>query len=78
MNNGVLVNWQAFNFADYVIFAALGQGLMNEVKIPLQELGGQRGEGAYFQENLVICIACMVCTVFIRIEAAPQIVATLE
>ena len=31
---------------------------MNGVKIPVQELGGQRGDGAYFQENMVICIAC--------------------
>ena len=34
-----------------------GGGLINKVKISVQELGsrGQRGEGAYFRENMVIC-----------------------
>ena len=34
-------------------FAALGQGHINEVNIPVQEFGGQRREGAYFLENMV-------------------------
>ena len=49
----VLVDCQTFIFADGAIFAAYGRGLINEVKIPVQELGGQRGEGAYFRENTV-------------------------
>ena len=31
-----------------VQFCSIGAGLINEVKIPVQDLGGQRGEGAYF------------------------------
>ena len=34
-------------------FTAKRQGLINDVKVPVQELGDQRGEGAYFQENTV-------------------------
>ena len=29
------------------------RGLINEVKIPVQELGSQRGEGAYFQRGFI-------------------------
>ena len=36
-------------------------GLINEVKIPVQELGGQRGEGAYFRENTVYDSNAYVC-----------------
>ena len=58
MNINILVNHQAFIFADGVIFATMGQGLINKGKIPVQELGGQRGqgdifEGAFFWENTV-------------------------
>ena len=28
-------------------------GLVNEAKIPVQDLEDQRGEGAYFRENMV-------------------------
>ena len=28
-------------------------GRINEVKRPVQELGGQRGEGAYFRRGLI-------------------------
>ena len=31
---------------------------MNEVKIPVQELGGQRGEGANFRKNTVYVFIC--------------------
>ena len=31
-------------------------GLIHEVKIPVQELGGQRREGAYFRENMVVVV----------------------
>ena len=40
----VLVNHQAFIFVDGALFAAYGQG----GKVPMQEIGGQSGEGAYF------------------------------
>ena len=42
MNNSVLVDHQ-FIFADGAILAAYWLGLINEVKILVQELGGQRG-----------------------------------
>ena len=29
---------------------------IHEAKVPVQELGGQRGEGAFYQENMVIII----------------------
>ena len=32
---------------------SVGAGLIDEAKIPVQELGGQRGEGAYFRENTI-------------------------
>ena len=32
----------------------VGGGLIIEANIPLQELKGQRGEGAYFQEDMVL------------------------
>ena len=32
----------------------MGRGFINEVKIPVQEFGGQRGEGAHFRENTVV------------------------
>ena len=48
-----LSDYDAFIFADGAIFAAWRRGLINKVKIPVQELGGQKGEGAYFQENTV-------------------------
>ena len=50
----VLVNQCAFIFAGGAILLHRGGGLINEVKIPVQELGGQRGEGAYFLENTVL------------------------
>ena len=31
----------------------MGGGLIIEANIPVQELEGQRGEGAYFQEDMV-------------------------
>ena len=33
----------------------VGGGLIIEANIPVQELEGQRGEGAYFREDTVIC-----------------------
>ena len=53
MNNSVLVHRHTFIFADSALFAVYGRGLINEVKTPVQELEGQRGEGAYFRENTV-------------------------
>ena len=43
-----------FIFADGALFATQGQGLINEVKITVQKLGGLRGEGAYFRQNTVL------------------------
>ena len=48
-----------FIFADGALFAALGWELINEVRIPVQERGGQRGEGAYFRENTVHTYGCI-------------------
>ena len=31
-----------------------GRGLINKVKIPVQELAGQRGEGAYFRMGHIL------------------------
>ena len=53
MNSSALVDCQAFILLMVHFFAAYGQGLINRVKVPVQELGGQRGEGAYFCENTV-------------------------
>ena len=40
-----------------MIFVHRGRGLISEVKIPVHEHGGQRGEGAYFQYcNYKSCI----------------------
>ena len=36
------------------LFCSIGVGGLSEVNIPVQELGGQRGEGAYFREGTVI------------------------
>ena len=47
----VLVELCMFFFADDA-FCSMG-GLISKVKIPVQELGGQRGEGAYFREDTV-------------------------
>lgn len=51
-----------FSFADGTIFASLGRGLMNGVKLPVQELGGQlEGRGLFlkgtFLEKMAICIS---------------------
>ena len=35
----------------------MGGGLIIEANIPVQELEGQRGEGAYFREDTVATIA---------------------
>ena len=43
-----------FVFADCAIYAAKGWGLISEVKIPVQELGGQREEGAHFREIWIV------------------------
>ena len=32
----------------------VGEGLIVEANIPVQELEGQRGEGAYFREDTVV------------------------
>ena len=48
MNYSILVNCQAFIFAD-----AGGRGAYNRGKRSVQELGGQRGDGVYFRENAV-------------------------
>ena len=53
MNSSVLVDRQALIFANSAIFAAYGQGLINKIKILVQELGGQRGEGANFRRGLI-------------------------
>ena len=34
----------------------VGGGLIIEANIPVQELEGQRGEGAYFREDTVLCV----------------------
>ena len=44
----------ALSFADSANFTRYGRGLVNEAKIPVQELVGQTGEGAYFRDNTVI------------------------
>ena len=49
MNNSGLVNCHTFIFADGAIFAAA----YKRGKTPVQELGGQRGEGTYFQRGLI-------------------------
>jgi hypothetical protein len=36
---------------DGAIFTRYGRGLINKTKIPVQELVGQRGEGAYFSDQ---------------------------
>ena len=51
MKTSVLVDLRSFNFADNASFAVW---LINEAKIPVQELGSQRGEGAYFRRELLI------------------------
>ena len=53
MNNSVLVDRQTFILQ--CTFCSLGGGAYNKIKIPVavQELGGQRGEGAYFREDTV-------------------------
>ena len=54
MNNSVLVDRQIFVFADGALFLQRRGGeLINEVKISVHELGGQRGEGAYFRRGLI-------------------------
>ena len=53
MNNGIVVNHQVFIFADGAVFAVYWWGLINRVKILVQELGGQRGEEASFQRGLI-------------------------
>ena len=44
----------------YIWGEGWGGDLFNEIKIPVQELRSQRGEWAYFQEdvhNLIVCLA---------------------
>ena len=38
----------------YVCSLLHGRGLIIEANIPVQELEGQRGEGAYFREDMVL------------------------
>ena len=38
----------------HVYMRVVGGGLIIEANIPVQELDGQRGEGAYFREDTVI------------------------
>ena len=52
-NNSVSVDLQALIFADGAHFTPYGRGLINEAKIPVQELVGQTGEGAYFRRGLI-------------------------
>ena len=48
-------------FADSAIFCSVLAGAFkNEVKILVQELGGQRGEGANFQKGLIIVRTCLL------------------
>ena len=54
MKNSILVDIHRFSFADNAIFVAYGGELIFDVKIPVQELGGQRGGGTYFRENTVL------------------------
>ena len=37
-----------------IVHIRAGRGFMNEAKIPMQELEGQRVEGAYLWENTVL------------------------
>ena len=65
----LVVNWRA-GLRTYVRARArvyvlsiylVGGGLIIEANIPVQELEGQRGEGAYFREDTV-CIYIYICT----------------
>ena len=40
-------------YVQSIYFKLVGGGLIIEVNIPVQELEGQRGEGAYFREDTV-------------------------
>ena len=53
MNNGVFINRHAFIFADGAIFAVQRRGLINEVKIPVQERGDQKWEVDDFRRGLM-------------------------
>ena len=50
-NNSSSVDLQALLFADGANFTRYGRGVINEVKIPVQECVGQTGEEAYFRDN---------------------------
>ena len=50
MKNNSFFNCQVTGFADSAVFACI-----YDTKIPVQELGGQRGEGASFQKDTVCC-----------------------
>ena len=52
----------------------MGGGLIIEANIPVQELEGQRGEGAYFREDTVhasysvcVCAGVCVCSMFVSV-----------
>ena len=53
MNNSILVNHQVFTFLTVQFLQCIGMVLINKVEIPVQELGGQRGDGTYFQRELI-------------------------
>ena len=53
MNYSVAVDHLAFIFVDGAILCSGGAGAYEQGKIiPVQELGGQRGEGTYFWKNM--------------------------
>ena len=47
------VDLHSLNFADGANFTRYGRGLINEAKIPVQELVGQTGEVASFRRGLI-------------------------
>ena len=49
MNNSVVVNRHVFIFADGALFAALGRGLINEVKYLCKNLEVKEGRGLIFR-----------------------------
>jgi hypothetical protein len=53
-NNGIPIDLWALIFANCAIFTWYERGLVNKGKIAVQELGGQRGEGVYFRDNIIV------------------------
>ena len=47
---------------------SVGGGLVIEANIPVQELEGQRGEGAYFREDTVLVCSYVCCGVIVSVR----------